>query len=176
MLSLVLDGTRDETLEILVPKGAVEEVRIAARTKNSEHMRVKVKVRHEGDDSHSRVELFGAARDSSKIDFIIELDTPPRLENITAHQNAHVLLLSDNATATTTPRQNVATPGAKTFHGASITGIPLDKDFFLSCLGLDADDKGRVLEASHLTRAFAGLPDNMLEPLLKLIYDGAKEE
>jgi|GEM_PF-5351380 len=175
MRNLFLEGDRDEVFEISVPVGGREEVRIAARTKNSERLKLRVKIRHEGGDSFSFVRLFGAAGDNSRIDFITELEIPPGLQNVEASQHAHVLLLSPAAVGSATPRQDAATPGARVFHGASCAGIPAGEDYYLSCLGLAGPDKSKLLSASHLARAFAGLPENMLEPMLALVYDGSEE-
>jgi len=174
MRNLFLEGNRDEVFEISVPAGEREEIRIAARTKNSERLKVRVRIRHEGGDSFSLVRLFGTAGDNSRIDFIAELEIPSGLQNVEASQHAHVLLLSPAAVGSAIPKQDVATPGARAFHGASCAGIPAGEDYYLSCLGLAGPDKSKLLSASHLARAFAGLPENMLEPALALVYDGSK--
>ncbi|MCL2440023.1 MAG: SufD family Fe-S cluster assembly protein [Alphaproteobacteria bacterium] len=143
-------ASSDTHITITLGKNATADVKLAAETHAAQKINLQVDVVHTGDNSKSKIELAGVARDDSQINFQSSLKAATKIKNAEAKQDLRIMLLSPTAHGTAHPTQHITTPGIAASHSAAVYGANPEHLFALALLGIDSASAKNLLSSALL--------------------------
>lgn len=133
------------------------------------HMDLRTVQRHLAPHAGSRSFYKGAVKDESRTVYQGLIEVAPDATRTDAYLSNKNLVLSDGARADSIPSLQIKTNDVKCSHGSTTGKIDPEQRFYLQSRGLSRTEADRLLVAGYFEEVYRTAPEQVHEPIRKLI-------
>jgi Fe-S cluster assembly protein SufD len=133
------------------------------------HMDLRTVQRHLAPNAGSRSFYKGAVKDESRTVYQGLIEVAPNAVRTDAYLSNKNLVLSDGARADSIPSLQIKTNDVKCSHGSTTGKIDPEQRFYLQSRGLSRTEADRLLVAGYFEEVYRTAPEQVHEPIRKLI-------
>ena len=129
--------------------------------RGDENVRLQIRVLHHAGLCHSRQLFKGIVGGTARADFDGLIRVDPDAQKTEAYQEAHTILLSDQARISARPQLEIYADDVVCSHGATAGFLDPDEQFYMRSRGIPEAEARRLQMLSFLSPVLERLPEDL---------------
>ena len=166
IVKILTSGTYEKTFDLKTPGESLHIILIYL-CKNSDNLKINLKVRHLAPNTHSELLVSGILKDRAKKSCHLTLDFKNGCSGATGVEREDVFLLSNTAKNISLPTIYCSEENVKGSHGASVGHLDKNQLSYLLSRGLSEKTAKNLLSRAVLYKNLKKISDDHLRTSIK---------